>query len=666
MRACTRFAALSLCCALLGAHCATISAAAPAAGKFVSFPYNATDGAGNAWNVFQNGMLQQRSNQPIFGQAAVLSLNGEALQGGTNRARQDDQTGEIVLDNLSAAGMTVTRRVLLSSDNPYVRYIDVIRNPTAQDQSLDVQLQSRVNFGLVSSQTVPDPRMKDRVLAWVGQTQINRTGIELLAGPSAKDAFTFAWQQENNLLQADMTVKVPAGKELALMHVYSTASSVDAGVQWVTAMKQANLLKKITPDIRKTLINFNSGSWYVGGAELLRGDLLDIVELRDGDRLKGTLKEPVYALHTFYGDINLPAEQVNGLINVGEYRPRQLVATADGQAFGGQLASQTIPMELSSGQLTQIPLSEISRLGYRKRPGELDDGAGDQSGNQIGNRPILFLRTGDRIAVLPPAQPIDFMTRYGLLKFDRTMIQSLVFQSDDNAVHTAVLTDGSHISGLVEGEEFKMVLAGAGDGVATATQPAGPSAGAERGVIIPAAQLLQWQMTDKIAEPDADAPSLRLSNGDLFVGALSGQLKLDTLFDAVSINANEIHTLTHAADAGGDVQIELWDQTRLSGRLEEPELACALNSGDTLSVPAALIDLYTQPEPRPPEMMVRQIKQVVANLAADDWKQRDQAQSQLAAMGPMISGVLKQLLPTAPPEAQQRLEAVLKQFAAKK
>jgi hypothetical protein len=334
--------------------------------------------------------------------------------------------------------------------------------------------------------------------------------------------------------------------------------------------------------------------------------------------------------------------------------------------------------------VTQIPLSQISRLGYRERATEGDEGSNDQAGGASGDaagnaggntaadeaaiHPTIFLRTGDRMDVLPPDGPIDFITRYGVLKLDPKAIQSLAFQSDENAVHTAYLTDGSHIAGLVAGGQFKMTLSGTGGATGGATgggsgttQPAG----AVQSVTIPASSLLQWQMTDKTAEPDADAPILRLMNGDVFVGALSGQLKLDTLFDTISVDGSEIQSLTHAA-TGGDVQIQLWDQTRLSGSLQEPELDCTLLSGGSVKVPVALIEAYTQPQPQPSEMMVQQIKAVVTNLAADDWKQRDQAQNQLIAMGPMIAGVLKQLLPGAPPEAQQRLELVLKQFAEKK
>ena len=465
------------------------------------------------------------------------------------------------------------------------------------------------------------------------------------------------------MLQADLSIKVPAGKEIAVMHVHATAASADAGIELVGTWKEAKLLKGVPAELRKILVNFSSGDSFVGGTEVLRGDILDVVELRGGDLVKGTLKDSRYTLHTFYGEIQLPADAIIGLINIGQFRPRQLLVSGDGQVFGGQLAKETVSLELSSGQLTQIPLSQISRLGYRKRLGESRDGAADQPAD----RAMIFLRAGDRMAVQPPQAPVEFVTRYGVLKIDPKAIAAIAFQSDDNAVHTAFLTDGSHFAGLLADNQFNMTLIGAGQTVVDESGGTTKSSpGAMETIAIPAAAVLRWQLSGKPAEPADDAPTLRLVNGDQFVGALTGELKLNTMFDTISVNAGEIHSLSHTPDGGGDVQIELWDQTRLSGSLQDAEVNCALNSGGAVKVPVALIDIYTQPQPQPSDGMIQQIKLVVASLSADDWKQRDQAQNQLSAMGPLVAIVLKQLLPSQPPEAQQRIETILKQFADKK
>ena len=100
-------------------------------------------------------------------------------------------------------------------------------------------------------------------------------------------------------------------------------------------------------------------------------------------------------------------DQMVGLINVGRYHPRQLLITADGQIFGGTLKKQTLDLQLSSGQVTQIPLGQISRAGYRRRRRtrrmELrGQAAGDDPGR--GARGIQI-----------PTSPVEMVTRYGKL-----------------------------------------------------------------------------------------------------------------------------------------------------------------------------------------------------------------------------------------------------------
>jgi hypothetical protein len=75
-----------------------------------------------------------------------------------------------------------------------------------------------------------------------------------------------------------------------------------------------------------------------------------------------------------------------------------------------------------------------------------------------------------------------------------------------------------------------------------------------------------------------------------------------------------------------------------------------------------LLKSYTNPQTAAPALMVDRIKAIVADLNADDWKQRDAAEKQLLAIGPGAVGTLKSLRDAQPPEAQQRIDSVLKRL----
>jgi hypothetical protein len=371
---------------------------------------------------------------------------------------------------------------------------------------------------------------------------------------------------------------------------------------------------------------------------VLRGEVFDVVELRSGDLVNGTLKEPSYKLEAFYGNVELPADRVVGLINVGQFRPRQLVITVDGEVFGGKLSKETIDLELSSGQVTQIPLSQIARAGYRKRSGEPEEWTFD--------KPMAILRSGDRVAIAMPQQPIEVLTRYGALQLQPQAVAAIALQAEEHGVHQIFLTDGSAFAGLVAAPQFGFTLSSAGG----------------QNVTFPTPALRRLQFVAEVPEPHEELPTLELANNDTLVGTLSGQLKLDTTFDTIAINGAEIRAMTHAPEAPLDVQVTLWDQTIVSGQLQEPTLKCALGSGLVIDVPVALVQEYLNPNPRPSSSMVERIKAVVTQLSAEDWQQREQAEKQLVTMGPVVASVLREMLPTQPPEAQQRIESILKQL----
>ncbi|HEV2296030.1 MAG TPA: hypothetical protein VGR35_19450 [Tepidisphaeraceae bacterium] len=619
---------------------------AVAAGGMVNLPYPVSDNAGNQWFVYQGGWLQQQGNNQIYSQGAQLQINGQQPSGRNNQARLDEKTGEVIFENMNAQALQVTRRILPMRDEGAMRYIDIIKNPQGNDVPVTITIQSNINYGVQNAEMVSDPRRKGQNLAWVAQTHHNnRTAVEVYAGKGAKQAPTINWQQGNNVVNGSLQTTIPANSEIAIMHLHATAASQQAGVDWVNGLKESALLKTIPPDLRKIIVNFVTGQSFIGDRELLRGDLFDVIELRGGDQMKGTLKEPSYKLETFYGTVELPVERVIALMNVGDFRPRQLIVTVDGEIFGGKLTKDTLAMELSSGQTTQVPLSQVTRAGYRKRPNEPEEWKFD--------KPFMMMRSGDRVAITMPEQPIEVITRYGAMKLDPKTIAAIVFQSEEHGVHEVRLIDGSRFAGLVSANAFDMALAGAGP---------------ERQVVkFPVSGISRMQFVAEPPELDEDTtPMLRLSNQDMLVGTITAQLKLDTAFDTLTLEGGQVRKLAHASDAGLDVQVTLWDQSIVSGQLQEPQVQVALKSGLVLSVPVALIEEYDHPEPQPSSAMVDKIKEIVGRLNAEDWKDRDRAAAQLTEMGPIVAPVLKSMRDAQPPEAQQRIDQVLSAVAGSK
>jgi hypothetical protein len=609
----------------------------------IQLPYAQVDGTGNQWIVFPGGWIRQNPQPgmaPMYGQAETLMVNGTGTAMNSNMARLDNKTGELIVSGINGGGCAITRRILINSPDGFIRYIDVIKNTQGQDQTVNVQLQTNLQMGVTGSSLVADPRHKESQIGWVAMTGANRAAVEIFAGKGAKLVPTINYDQGNTVVQTSYQVDIKAGKSVAIMHMLGSAASLDEGMQDVLGLKESKVLATLPAKLRRIVANFNGSGAMIGDYEILRGDAFDVIELRSGDQLHGTIKEDSYKLNTFYGSLSLPTDQVIALMNVGQYRPRQLIVTSDGQVFGGTLDNPSISMELSSGQVVQVPLTEIARLGYRKRADEPEEWSFD--------KPMVLMRSGDRVFVDLPAGPVNVLTRYGELKLDPQSIGSILFQTEDTGVHQIVMADGSRFAGLAESPEFEMKLTSA-----FAAQP----------VKFDAGSLISIQFSPKISEADETTPSLTLMNQDTLIGTLSGDLKLDTAFDTLDISAPEIRKITHPTPSSPDVQITLWDNTVVSGLLEEQDVECNLVCGAAIDVPVSLLGEYNQPLPRPSPPMVEKIKSLATDLSADDWKQRDQAEEALTALGSPVIGVLRDLRPSQSPEAQERIDAIIKSLS---
>lgn len=616
-------------------------------GGNVNLPYTVPDNSGNHWRIYPGGWLQQSGNMPLYSQGAMLTVNGAQPQMNNNQARMDDETGEVVFENMQAQNFTVTRRVLVDKEINFVRYIDLVKNNTPQEQTVTIQISSNFNYGLQNGQPVADPKRKGQHVAWVGQTHANGMAVvEVTAGKGSKLAPTISGQVNNNNAMSRFQVPIKPGKEVAILHLHGTAASLDAGTDAALGIREKDLLKSVPREIRKLIVNVATTESFVTEVEVLRGDLLDVVELKTGDQVKGTLKEAGFALQTFYGPVELPVERVVGLMNVGKFRPRQLVVTADGQIFGGNLKKQTVDVQLSSGQVTQIPLHQVARVGYRRRDGEPEEWTFD--------KPMVLMRSGERVGVQMPAGPIEAVTRYGRIALKPEAVAAVLLQSEEHGVHEFHLTDGSRFAGLLAADQLDMVLEAPGPG------------GAQQAVSFPTAAVSRIQLVGKVAEQDDSTPTLELTNDETLVGSIQGKLELATAFDTITVNAAEIKSLTHLPGSAADVTVTLWDGTSLSGQAQGPALSVALAGGTSMQVPLGMVVSYQQPQPQPSTQMIETIREVIADLNADDWKKRDRAQGTLVNMGPVAAGILKKLRESQPPEAQQRIDAVLKELEKQK
>jgi hypothetical protein len=647
-----RSAALILALAAGSSSDARILGRQPGPGGAVNLPYSVSDGHGATWMVFQPWTVQMQGQWPIYAQAGAVSINGAQPQG-NNGARIDDKTGELLLENMTVGPLSFTRRIKFNADEGWIRIVDVVKNPTTQEQSLNLQVTSSVNYGVQSAQLVSNPKKPAQNLGWVAQIAmggIAKLACDDYAGPGAKLSPTLDYQQGNNMVSATLTTNVAAGKQVAFVHFHMIVSSQDQGTNWINSLKESKIFGDLPRDVRHAIVNFRAGGGGFENIDVLRGDSMDVVELKSGDKFNGTLVDTTFKLNSLYGPIDLPGDKIVGIVNTGQFRMRQLVVTGDGQVIGGQLEKQTVDLQLSTGQKVSIPLTQISRVGYRHRSTEPEDGADETTLAA----PYVMTEDGDRVAVVLPTANIAVATRYGNLDIPPADIGSISFNAEDSGAHLITLTDGSHFTGLLTAPDLEMKLA---------------TIAADKTVKFPVLSLNKIVFKTPAEEkPDTAlaatpaAATLVLKRDDTLNCNLTGMLKLDTAFDTISLDAGELKSVVRSKDSPTDVNVTTWDGTVFSGQLQDVPLVCHTTAGVDLTIPTAMVESYTNPVAKVPAAMIDRIKAVAKNLNADGWKDRDAAQAQLVKMGPAIIPTLQELRDDAPPEEQQRIDTIIKQL----
>ena len=628
-----------LLCICISAGSGNLTIAQVASEQQVHLPHVMPDDMGVNWDVQHDGSIGDGGGDQYDG-GGHLYLDGSMQfhappgAGSFSAARN-----EVTLGPMPYKGLNVSRRIAVNAKLRFCRWAEVLENPTGQK----VSVQLRVYFNMGSSvqivQPMPEERRGRKMHAAAIGDQRHMFAMAF-AGRGSRLVPQMQPQQGSDIVNVTYSVDVPPRQTVVIVHVNAyRPGGPESAIQFLTETREREYLAQLPKELQRCVVNFTTGDKLIGELEILRGDFLDVVELRGGDRLMGTLRERAYRLHTFYGDVELPVDRVIGLINVGQYRPRQLLVTVEGEVFGGQLQRDALSLQLSSGQQIEVPIMDISRAGYRKRASEPDEWTFE--------KPMVVLRSGDRVEVGVPSDAIDVVTRYGLLRLAPRIIAGIEFQPEDGAAHQIALTDGSRFTGLVSRDGFNMKLA-----IQPTTQT----------VLFSARSMARLRLSASIEHPDATSPILSLANGDLLVGYLDGQVRLETTFDTIAVACDQIKHLAHVPGAPADVTVTLWDDSVIQGQVPGAQLVCRLRSGPTVNVPTALIHAYVNPRPQPPPVVVEMVQRLVLDLSADAWRDRDRAQEQILTIGPVAIRTLRGLRDAQPPEAQQRIDVILPQL----
>ncbi|NQD80549.1 hypothetical protein HP436_10205, partial [Pseudomonas sp. CrR14] len=195
---------------------------------------------------YYSGYVNGTTGSAINGNAAfVLYVDGNSYNYWYNHATSSANGREYHYEARRINNLVVSRRVLVpSAGGAYVRYLEIIDNPTGQEQVTNVRLQSYYGansdsqVAVVTSSGDTQLTTADDFLALRDTSNASRPVLlHVLGGNANRRQGTSYVNQAGRLWQADYQLRIPAGERRVIMHFATLEGSTDAALASATKLR---------------------------------------------------------------------------------------------------------------------------------------------------------------------------------------------------------------------------------------------------------------------------------------------------------------------------------------------------------------------------------------------------------------------------------------------
>ncbi len=545
-----------------------------------SWPWRVNDSAGYMWDIYTNGTVNNGTNDAYDG-GMNLQVSGANFNVSSNAAQINKNGREIELGPWSQGAMRIWRRIYIDKKEGYCRWIDIFKNPSNSAQTMNIRYYSNLGG---SVQMVHSSTGKNSVTGkdWGFMTG-NSSGssrpniVQIFASKNAKVRPRVQYNTGNDNIYYHVNLKIPAGQTKALCFFHAQRKNWNEGKKLLGNFNVSKELRKVPSPLRRIIVNMGGALLVLGQLELPRHDQYDMAVLKNKDELLGTILNKEFVVETFYGKLTLPAEDVIGLSVPAPADPYVHVGLTDGQVPAGKLLNGPVRIRLTGGNEMSIPVEKLSACSFKISP---------QHPEQVKiTRPVVVLRSGQRLFFRPEDVDFNFHTEYGRLLLNPDNLHAILLDTPESGLHRALFANGSVLSGLLAPENFRMKL------------DLGPELNIRR-------QLVMQFILNPTAKRDGDdkLATLKTRNEDVLRGHIEDEvLPVRTRYETIRVKSYEIAKMDFMAEEStpGTVKIKLFDGTTLSGRLENDSIRFNMEPGPKIDVFAGHIRQIICPKPLP-------------------------------------------------------------------
>ena len=176
---------------------------------------------------------------------------------------------------------------------------------------------------------------------------------------------------------------------------------------------------------------------------------VDILLLRNGDKLTGTVMNESFSIRTSYAHIVIESKYIAGINLEGGANNIESIITVNNNRFSGFIDDAFVSFKLTGGPQLEIRREKVLKIVFRQRPQET---AGMKW------RQFMQLKNGDYFHGQILTKDITISTTYAKIPLDFATTESITLIGDANPLTTVKMTNGDTVQGILETEDIEIEL----------------------------------------------------------------------------------------------------------------------------------------------------------------------------------------------------------------
>lgn len=232
---------------------------------FVNLPSNLFDSNGFLWDVQQSGSISNGSSDAYDG-GHLLSIDNTGFVN-FRQAVTEDNGREFRIGSQTINTLQVSRKAFVSDNEAFIRYLEILTNPTGSDINVTVRLNT--NLGSDASTRLVATSNGDSVVTAADDYLITDDStsegvgdpamVHVFSGPGASLEPSLVTLLSDRIVY-EYAVTVPAGGRAIVMHFASQNSNTTVAQTSADALRtlQGAALDGLSAAERQAVVNFNT------------------------------------------------------------------------------------------------------------------------------------------------------------------------------------------------------------------------------------------------------------------------------------------------------------------------------------------------------------------------------------------------------------------------